>query len=457
MDEQREEPGAGESLRPGAQESSTEGATSVGATPDANLGPEQVNLEAIQTQAEPPEDATMTGTRDQQLIQEAVENSKEITEQLLKTAIAARKLEEVKTLLQIRKEALAIQREIDELDAEATERENARNARGREISEAQRPRTMPIRSREPSQAPSTGMQQQQAQEEDDVLMPDAEATWKKPKAVELEEKVPAAPQHIKPFTASTTEEWDLFESSLDIHFEQHNAYFKLQHRRVLQASTHLEGKLKVQWRRHVRELEKKDPDRKFTWQEFSDWCHNLIADPVTRQTSMLKQWHVVQQRYNQSVVEYSAHLTNIHAQLLVQPDEYWRTKKLVMTVVQELQNELRDHPVQGKTYEATLQHLQALESRMPTRQQAIKKGKLSKDPQQNKQFKGAEGYEHTRGKPRAGKYSTPYPPGQGTKRKHNGQDLKCFLCQKKGHFASECRSRSKQADVNSQVDKQSKN
>lgn len=457
MEEQREEAGAGEELHPEAQGSSTEDMTVVGETPDANLGPEQVNLEAARAQAQPPEDATMTGYRNEQSIQEAVENSKEITEQVLKTAIAARKLEELKALLKFQREAVAAQKEIDDLEAEATARENARSASGRGRSEVQRLTTMPIRSRTPSLAPTPSILPQQEQEQGDVLMRDAEVTWKKPKPVDQEEKVPVAPKHIKPFTASTTEEWDLFESGLDIHFEQHDAYFKQQHRRVLQASTHLEDKLRLQWRRHVTELAKKDPERKFTWKEFSDWCHNLIADPVTRHTSMLRQWHRTEQRYNQSVMEFSAHLTNIHASLLVQPDEYWRTQKLAMSVVQELQDELVDHPVQGDTYEAMLQHLQSLESRLPARKTAIKRGKVSSDPKRNMRFRGAEGNNHTRGQPRVGKYSTSYPSGQGEKRKHdNSHGIRCYNCKKRGHYASECRSDGGKPDVNSETDKQSK-
>ncbi|KAJ5758763.1 hypothetical protein N7520_005919 [Penicillium odoratum] len=404
MDEQREDTGAEKDFRPDVQESATEDAPSVGEAPDTILGPEQVNLE--DAQAETPENATMMGS--------------------------TRKLEEVKALLQYQREAAAAQREIDELEAEAAERENARIARQRERSEAQGHMSMPIRSRTSSLAPTISTQPQQDQELGDVPMLDAEAAWNKPKPVDPEGKVPATPKHIKPFAASSTEEWDLFESGLDIHFEQHAAYYKQEHKRVLQASTHL--------------AEKKDPERKFTWKEFSDWCHNLIADPVTRHTSMLRQWHTTQQRYDQSVMECSAHLTNIHASLLVQPDEYWRTQKLAMSVVKELQDELVDHPVKGDTYEAMLQHLQYLESRLPARKTAMKRGRFSKDPKENMQFKGAERNHHAKGQARAGRFSTPHASRQGAKRKHDGQELRCFICNKPGHYASECRS--KQADVN---------
>ncbi|KAJ5797756.1 uncharacterized protein N7503_007052 [Penicillium pulvis] len=113
-------------------------------------------------------------------------------------------------------------------------------------------------------------------------MPDADATYNNPKPVDHEEKVPAAPKHTKTFSANSIEEWDLFESGLDIHFGQHLAYLKQGHRRVLLASTHLEGRLRVQWRRHVKELEKKDPERKFTWKEFSDWCQGVSPSPGTQ-------------------------------------------------------------------------------------------------------------------------------------------------------------------------------
>lgn len=100
MEEQQEVGGVGEHLHPEAQESSTEGMTPAGEPPDVSPDPGQVNLEAVHAQAEPTEDATMMEYRQEQNIQEAVENSKEIADQLLKNAIAARKLEEIKTLLQ---------------------------------------------------------------------------------------------------------------------------------------------------------------------------------------------------------------------------------------------------------------------------------------------------------------------------------------------------------------------
>jgi hypothetical protein len=225
---------------------------------------------------------------------------------------------------------------------------------------------------------------------------------------------------------------------------------------VLQASTLLEDKLKVQWRRHVKELESKNPERKTTWQEFSDWCHNLIADPITRHDTMLEQWHSNTQRENQSVIEFSAHLTNIHASMIRQPDEYWRTQKLRLSVVKPLKDELRNHPVKGETYEAMLQHLQALESRMPERQMALKRGKFSRNLTQNTRFKGAERTERTRGQ-NSNNRSNPYPSGQGEKRKFdNTSGPRCFNCRKRGHYASECRKDGGKPDVDSQSDKQSK-
>ncbi|KAJ5549141.1 hypothetical protein N7513_006375 [Penicillium frequentans] len=81
-------------------------------------------------------------------LQEAVENLKETTEQILKNAI---------------KKAAAAQKEIDELEAEAAERENARNAREAGRSMAHRLITMPIGSRTPYLAPTISTPPQQDQ------------------------------------------------------------------------------------------------------------------------------------------------------------------------------------------------------------------------------------------------------------------------------------------------------
>ncbi|KAJ6110400.1 hypothetical protein N7486_002635 [Penicillium sp. IBT 16267x] len=71
----------------------------------------------------------MTGNGEKQSIQETVENSREIIEEVLKTAIAARKLEELKTRLRYQREVVAALRRIDELEEEITQRENTRMAR----------------------------------------------------------------------------------------------------------------------------------------------------------------------------------------------------------------------------------------------------------------------------------------------------------------------------------------
>ncbi|KAJ5909772.1 hypothetical protein N7504_004415 [Penicillium tannophilum] len=128
-----------------------------------------MNLEAVHAQAEPTEDATMMEYNRQPNIQEAVETSKEITDQILKNAIAARKVEEIK----------------------------------RECT--QYPRVRTIRS--------TALKDHAKQDQDDVPMLDVnvDVTLNKPKPTDFEEKV-AAPKYIKPFSANRTQEWDPLQS-----------------------------------------------------------------------------------------------------------------------------------------------------------------------------------------------------------------------------------------------------
>jgi hypothetical protein len=196
-------------------------------------------------------------------------------------------------------------------------------------------------------------------------------------------------------------------------------------------------------------VEKEKKDHEPTWKESSDWRHNFIADPETHHEKIVGAWFTTEQKDGQSVREYSGDLSVIHATLPHELSEIWKINKLTHSISFELQQELRMYPVEGKTYEAAVQHLQRLESRMITKNTRgnrtginshHRRGNLSSSTERENQYQKRD-TQYQRGRRRSARFPTTSnrQVGEKKKRDEGPGNVFCYNCRTvMNHIAKYC-------------------
>jgi hypothetical protein len=217
--------------------------------------------------------------------------------------------------------------------------------------------------------------------------------------------------------------------------------------KVYFAATFLKGELESKWERHITQV---SPDE-MTWLDFKQWLQDQLEDPVHRRWTSVQKLEGLRQLPNQSVSSFATLFNDIRAQAAPELDNqegYWM-RMLFAKLRPELRKEISKWPTMPTRLvdlEAAAERLERQERR-PARDNPAKPPTDPRPQGTSNQEAGKNATSTSNQPPKRKNESESYSTnkrqktqGQGDKDKAKGT---CFNCGKPGHYARNCRSKTK--------------
>jgi hypothetical protein len=220
--------------------------------------------------------------------------------------------------------------------------------------------------------------------------------------------------------------------------------------KVAYAQQWLRGDHRATWNRHLEASEKG-----VTFSEFCEVLLDMLQNPVLRTYSTVRRYLAAQQRKDQSVASFVAHLDTLEGEMLPYTDDQ-RRMHLLCKLRPELQQAILQHAEAPPTRDGLITLAIRLEDvkKMGTQHDLAGKAKAeAPKPESDKKKESPRGggpptarggnapHRGGRGRGTGGATSNPRPTSPNTTaagKKTDLSDVRCYNCGKTGHFANIC-------------------
>jgi len=165
-------------------------------------------------------------------------------------------------------------------------------------------------------------------------------------------------------------EYDVFIMRMENHFKRHAWYFADNDvEQVSAAVTELTNINLRLWGNHSKNL----PEDRTTWEELKVFLMRLTRDPEELQRDALQRYNDAKQLQRQSVREFDLYLQQWESRLPYTYSEQQRKDHLRSKVLLAIRREAIKYQEEPASYEDFIQHLSAIEHKLPCRVAALRK------------------------------------------------------------------------------------
>lgn len=246
------------------------------------------------------------------------------------------------------------------------------------------------------------------------------------------------PERLEFYRGKTLKEHREFFRRAENAFRLTPENFLSDNTKIVYAMQYLRGEPEEAWARHYDACN----PHTISWSHFKTFLLNLVEDPVNRQLDATQQYQDAKQKQGQTVHAFETYLSELEAQLPVQYTE----EQSHLHLFTRLRPELRTAITNYQNIPTTRYGLVALAARLEKNQT-----KPTQPRQERQEEKGRHKHPYKQRRRSDGKPLDKRERSRegSNERKPQGDrsNVICYKCNRKGHYAPDCRSKTK-SDAN---------